>query len=110
MDIDFDTQFGDNQYGNSGFAKFILGVCVLLGVLALGGFIGKMTSSPTPAKAASALPAVSLQQQMQQAAIEALHTQQQMMIDVRRQMAEAESGYYENGPIGDYGDFEHGNY
>ncbi len=110
MDMDFDSHFGDDHYGTSGLAKFILGACALLGVLALGGFIGKMTSSSTPAKAPAALPAVSLQQQMQQAAIEALHTQQQMMIDMRRQMAEAESGYYEDRPAGNYGDFEDGNF
>lgn len=108
MDMDFDSQFGDDHYGSSGLGKFILGACVLLAVLALGGFIGKMTSSSTPAKASAALPAVSLQQQMQQAAIEALHTQQQMMIDVRRQMAEAENGYYENRAMGDYGEYADG--
>ncbi|MCC6906992.1 MAG: hypothetical protein IT430_03540 [Phycisphaerales bacterium] len=100
MEIDFESEFGDDHYhGGSGMGKFVIGGCVLLAVLALGGFIGKMTSSSNAAESkaqpSGGLPAISLQQQMQQAAIEALHTQQQMMLDVRRQMAEAEQGYYE---------------
>ncbi len=113
MDMDFDSQFGDDHYGgDSGMGKFVIGGCVLLGVLALGGFIGKMTSSSSasPAKGSGGLPAVSVQQQMQQAAIEMMHTQQQMMIDARRQMAEAEAGYYEDGLRGNYGGYEESNF
>lgn len=113
MEVDFDSEFGESPYGDSGMGKFVIGGCVLLGVLALGGFIGKMTSSPGKDEPKQALPAVSVQQQMQQAALEMMHTQQQLMIDARRQMAEAERGYYEEqrmAEFGEYGDFGDGDY
>lgn len=97
----YPDDFGQGGFGSTDYTKIIIFGCVMLAVMALGGILFKLTSSPAPAVAAP--PVVPLHVQAQQAAIEALNAHQQMMIEMRRQMAEAERGYYEEGPAR-YGD------
>jgi len=90
----YPDDFGQGGFGQTDYTKIILFGCVMLAVMALGGLLVKWSSAPAPAIASP--PVVPLHVQAQQAAIEALNTHQQMMIDMRRQMAEAQQGYYED--------------
>lgn len=99
----YPDDFGQGGFGSTDYTKIIIFGCVMLAVMAIGGLLFKWTAGPAPAAAVP--PVVPLHVQAQQAAIEALNAHQQMMIEMRRQMAEAERGYYEDGPAG-YGNGE----
>ncbi|MCL4198136.1 MAG: hypothetical protein KJZ69_11660 [Phycisphaerales bacterium] len=103
----YPDEFGQGGFGQTDYTKIVIFGCVMLTIMAVGGLIMKW-AAPTPAPAAAAPAVVPLHVQAQQAAIEALNTHQQMMIEMRRQMAETERGYYEDEGMAEYSGDEDG--
>ncbi len=106
FESDFDGKFGnDPEFGGSSgidAMKLVVGGLAVVGVLAIGSMM--FSSGGDDAEAvAEAPPAVPMYLQAQQAAIEAMRSQQELMMEMQKQrMAEAE-GYYEDAYGGDDG-------
>ncbi len=102
-DFDHDINFGSDPHfsGSAGFdvVKVTIGCFALIGAVALGATMFS-TSSDDSANQAAAPPVVPMYLQAQQAAIEAMRSQQQVMNEMRMRMAEAD-GYYEEDYYGE---------
>lgn len=90
-------EFDDDGLGGSQYTKLLFGASALIGMMALGALLAGAFSTAKESPTASAkqgLPVVPLHVQAQQAAIDAMHAQQQVLTEMRMRMAEAESGFY----------------
>jgi len=98
MELDM-HEFSDEELdcGGKDYTKWIFGGCALLGMMAVGAILANFISSASAVSTPTGPPAVPLYVQAQQAAIEAMHAQQQMVTEMRMRMAEAEGDYYGDG-------------